>query len=219
MLSLSQPGVSHQWATNKNNPYKNDSNGVLLVYTGSFQSPQFSYDIGIHFEMDPSVGMSYQVTFERGNNVLSHIAIFYKFSNPNQTILYNYLTQKSSVNLNNGGLDDPSVDVMGSATIDNYYCTHLQNVDKNDDHTSQDDFWMSKDLPGFESITNALNQFNPGEGAIFISKSIFKWGGVVKMTHYYEDKKSGATQNAVINLVEANTAMYFPASDFDVPTN
>lgn len=218
MLTLSEPGVSDHLGINKNHPYKKDGKGVLLVYAGSFQSPQFSYDIGIHFEMDSSIGMSYQVTFERGDNVLSHIAIFYKFSNSNQTILYNYLTHNSSISYNNGSVSDPHVDVMGSETIDNYSCTHLQNLDNDDHHTSKDDFWMSNDLPGFQSITNVLNQLNSGEGAIFINGSIFKWGGLVRMTHYYEDKKTGVTQNAVINLVEANATMDFPASDFDVPT-
>jgi hypothetical protein len=218
MLSLSEPGVSDHLGINKNHPYKKDGKGVLLVYAGSFQSPQFSYDIGIHFEMDSSIGMSYQVTFERGGNVLSHIAIFYKFSTPNQTILYNYLTHNSSISYNNGSEGIAQVDVMGSETIGKYSCTHLQNLDTDDDHTSKDDFWMSNDLPGFQAITNVLNQLNSGQEAISINGSIFKWGGLLKMTHYYEDKKTGDTQNAVINLVEANTAMDFPASDFDVPS-
>jgi len=38
-------------------------NGVLLVYTGNFKSPQFSYDTGIHVEMDPSIGLRYEVVY------------------------------------------------------------------------------------------------------------------------------------------------------------
>ncbi|HET7119425.1 MAG TPA: DUF4412 domain-containing protein [Hanamia sp.] len=220
VLSLSEPGVSDHLGTNKNHPYKKDGKGVLLVYAGSFQSPQFSYDIGIHFEMNPSIGMSYQVTFERGDNVLSHIAIFYKFSKPNQSTIYNYLTRHSYISYNNGGEDgDPHAEVAGSETIDKYACTHLQNLDNDKDHTSKDDFWMSKSLPGFQSIVQVLNQLNSDAGSLVINGTIFKWGGLVKMTHYFEDKKTGATQNAVINLVEANPTMSFPASDFDVPSN
>lgn len=219
MLSVSEPGVSDHLGIYKNHRNTKEGNGVLLVYVGSFNSSLFSYGIGIHFEMDSSIGMSYGVVIEQGDNVLSNICIFYKFSKPNQTILYNYLTHNSSVSYDNGPEGNLHVNVLGSETIDKYSCTHLQNLDNNDDHTSKDDFWMSNDLPGFQSVTNVLNQINSGEGAFFINASIFKWGGLVKMTHYYKDKKTGVTQSSVINLAEANPAMDFPASDFDVPTN
>ena len=218
ILSSTKPGLSDHARTKIDYRYIKNGNGVLLVYNGSFKSPQFSYDIDIHFEMDTSIGMSYQVTYERGDNVLSHVAIFYKFSKPNQSIIYNYLTHHSSVSYNNGGEGDPHVDLVGLETIDKYPCTHLQNLVSNSEHISKDDFWMSKNLQGFQAIIKVLNQLNSNAGSLVISGTIFKWGGLVKMTHYYEDKKTGTKQNAIINLVEANPAMDFPASDFDVPS-
>jgi hypothetical protein len=218
MFSRAEPRSRGHSETIKNYANHKKGKGVLLVYNGSFKSPQFSYGIDIHFEMDTSIGMSYQVTYERGDNVLSHVAIFYKFSQPNQSIIYNYLTHHSSVSYNNGGEGDPHVDLVGLETIDKYPCTHLQNLVSNSEHISKDDFWMSKNLQGFQAIIKVLNQLNSNAGSLVISGTIFKWGGLVKMTHYYEDKKTGAKQNAIINLVEANPAMDFPASDFDVPS-
>lgn len=218
ILSVAQPGLSHHSEIDKIHRLQKDGNGILLVYSGSFNSPQFTYDIGIHFEMDTSIGASYQVTFIKGQNVLSHLAIFYKFSNPDQSTIYNYLTHQSYVSYNTRGTGNPRVDVVGSGNIDQYSCTHLQHLNTNENYTSRDDYWMCKDLPGFQAIVKALNQLYTSAGSLMIDGTIFKWGGLVKLTHYYEDKKTGLKQSAVINLVEANAAMNFPAQDFEVPS-
>lgn len=217
ILSLAKPGLPYHAGTNKSHAIQEDSNGVLLVYSGSFASPQLSYDVGIHFEMDSSIGISYQVTFERGSNVLSHIAIFYKFSSPNQSTIYNYLTNQSYISYNKVSTGGSGVNVVGSETIGNYSCTHLQYLDQGGDHISKDDYWMSSDLPGFQTIIKVLNQLNSNAGLLMINSTIFNWGGLVKMSVY--NKKNGFTSSAVINLVEANTNMDFPATDFDVPSN
>lgn len=216
----SKPPLPNQAVNEIIQAHKPGSNGVLLVYGGSFKSPEFSYDIGIHFEMAPSIGVSYHVVFEQGDNTLSHIAIFYKFSNPNQATVYNYLNHKSYISYNNGGPDDgdPHVTVIGQETMDQYSCTHLQNLENNTSNTSKDDFWMCKNLPGFQALTKILNQLNSDAGSLAFNGTIFNWGGLVRMTHYYEDKKTGATQSAEIHLNESNPAMDFPSSDFEVPS-
>lgn len=76
---------------------------------------------------------------------------------------------------------------------------------------------MCKDFPGFQALTKILNQLSSGAGAFAYNGIIFQWGGLVKMTHYFEDKKTGVSQSAEINLDEAE-AMNFPNTDFDVPS-
>lgn len=197
---------------------KGAGRGELLVYTGSFKSPQFTYDIGVHIEMDSSIGLRYEVVYEKGNSVLSHMAIFYKFSQPSQSVIYNFLNHKSHVsNSGNPGVNVPDLTVMGSETVDKYSCTHLQNNSSNNDNTSRDDFWMCKDFPGFQVLTRILNEVSPGGEAFAYNGIIFKWGGLVRMTHYFEDKKTGVSQSAEIDLSEAEP-MNFPNKDFDVPS-
>jgi hypothetical protein len=192
--------------------------GELMVYTGNFKSPKFTYDISIHIEMDPSIGFRYEVLYVKGESLLSDIIIFYKFSQPNQSVVYNRLNHQSHVsNSGNRGVNTPEMEVIGSETIDQYSCTHLQNNSTNNGHTSRDDFWMSKDLQGFQVLTKILNEVSPAAGSFAYNGIIFKWGGLVRMTHYFEDKKTRVSQSAEINLTEA-TPLNFPTKDFDVPS-
>ena len=91
---LCSAGVISPDHAKKNNT---DGNGVLLVYTGNM-SGTMSLDIGIHVEIDSSVGVRYDVVFEKGSNVMSHMALFYKFSDPLKTVIYNFISHKSIVN-------------------------------------------------------------------------------------------------------------------------
>ena len=95
--------------------HNNKSNGkqALLAYIGSV-SGMYAMSIGIQVAIDTTIGVRYEVTFEKGTAVMSHVAIFYKFSNPYQTVLYNFLTHKSTVNKNGGSQDsDANVEVIG----------------------------------------------------------------------------------------------------------
>jgi hypothetical protein len=189
-------------------------NDVLLVYTGSLTSPVTNISIGMRLEIDSSIGVRYEVVFERGSSVLSHIAIFYKFSKPNQSVYYNYLTHKSMISTGSGETNDPEVTVVGKSVIGSYSCTHLQY--KNDNET--DDYWMSKQVPGFLKLMNILKNISPDLAGIAINGSVFQWGGAVKFTHNFVDQESGKKVNANLQLAEANSTMSFPASDFDIPS-
>lgn len=196
----------------------NNGNDVLLVYTGTISSKYLSFDAGIHFEMDPSVGMRYEVVYEKGSNVLSHIAIFYKFSSPYQTILYDFLTHQSTINFSSPSSDeDKNLDVIETSAIGTYNCTHLQKKGASDqDRYEATDFWMSKQVPGFPEVLNALKKMDP-DMLMGITQAVFKWGGLVKVTMTSIDKKRGETANANIELQEANSTMSFNATNFDVP--
>src|SRR6476661_5706774 len=88
---------------------KDSGKQALLEYTGSV-SGMVAYNIGIQVAIDTTIGVRYEVTFERGTAVMSHVAVFYKFSSPYQSVLYNFLTHKSTVNKNGGSPDsDPNV--------------------------------------------------------------------------------------------------------------
>lgn len=208
LISSSTPHVAN----------KTGGKGVLMVYAGNLKSPQTNFDIGIHFEMDPAIGIRYEVVYEKPNKVLSHMAIFYKFSHPNHKTYYNFLTHKSYENNSSGGSGgDPGVVVVGKEMMDKYACTHLRYLNEDKDLISRDDYWMSQKLPGFQEIIKVLNQLNSGAGSLLINGTVFNWGGLVKYKHYEEDKQKGLKMNVVINLIEANPAMDFPAKDFEVP--
>ena len=191
------------------------ANGILLVYTGSM-SGAVNIEIGIHLEIDSSVGVRYEVVFERGSNVLSHIAVFYKYSDPNETIYYNFLTHQSHANKCCGSASDGSnVTVVGQDVIGSYSCTHLQGVTSS--ANDAEDYWVSPKVPGYTRLVNILN--NLGVSEMAFNGTIFQWGGLVKLKHRFTDPKSGKYQNADINLSEVNSTMNFPATDFDVPSN
>lgn len=218
ILSSARPGLPGYARTGINHQYKKDGKGVLLVYAGTMKGPQLNVDIAIHCEMDPAIGIRYEVVFERGNNPFSHIAIFYKFSKPDHSIEYNFIEHKSYLIKNSGGTDDdPDVEVVGKEMMDKYSCTHLQY--HNTDNTEKNDYWMCQNLQGFQAIIKVLNKINSSEGSLMINGTVFRWGGLVKYRGYTEDKQTGTSGVIEVNLVEANAAIDFPASDFDVPSN
>lgn len=192
--------------------------GIMLVYVGNLKSPNINLDIDIHVEMVQAIGLRYEVVYEKGDYVVSHMAIFHKFSQPNQAVYYNFLTHKSMVN--KGGDDSPAdmtVSVVGKGVIDKYACTHLQYLVDDDSKIDRDDYWMSENLPGFQTIVNTVNQMDAGAASIMINGTVFQWGGLVKYSKYFEDKQHGEKVSAEINLMEANTDMEFPVTNFDVP--
>ena len=70
----------------------------MLVYTGRHHESVLLILVqAITPEIDSLVGVKYEVYFEKGSSVSSHMAIFYKFSKPNHSVYYNYLTHKSKV--------------------------------------------------------------------------------------------------------------------------
>ena len=186
-----------------------DSNGILLVYAGNISSMQ----VGIHVEIDSSIGVRYDVAFESGSNVMSHTALFYKFSDPKESVIYNYLTHKSTVIPCCGSAGaGPSVKAVGTVVIDSFPCTRLQSV--NYGERGGEDYWVSTQVPGYSTLLNVLNGISPGVEQMFIEGNIFQWGGLVRMTG-----KGSSGMVANIKIVEANATMSFPATDFDVPSN
>ena len=205
LLSLAFVGFGLKVPHANNKPA---DNAVLLVYSGTIEA----MDIGIHLEIDSLVGVRYDVVFEKGNNVLSHVALFYKFSDPQKTVLYNFATHQSITNNccgTTGG--DPKVMPVGTGEVDKYNCTHVQNVHYNQDHA--EDYWVSTELPGYSLLLKILNKISPAYKEMFIDGNIFQWGGLVKMTSKYKGQMV-----ASINLTEANSTMTFPKTDFDVPS-
>jgi hypothetical protein len=195
-------------------------NGLLLVYAGNISTKYLSLDVAVHFEMDSSIGMRYEVAYEKGSIPVSHVAIFYKFSSPNQTTFYNFLTHQSMINTHSPSSDnDADVAVLGTESIDTFTCTHLQKMGSSDlSETGATDFWMSKQVAGFSQVVDALTKIDPMM-VMGITRDAFNWGGLVKIKMTAINKKTGESSNAIVQLQEANPTMSFPASDFDVPTN
>ncbi|MBS1919851.1 MAG: hypothetical protein JST17_06340 [Bacteroidetes bacterium] len=222
LFSYGKPGLQNFSALKHNDFHKYKGKGVLLVYTGTSQSPVGVFAIGISMETDPAIGIRFEITVKRGINVMSHAAIFHKFSNPKQSIIYNFQSHTASVNYNtnpefNTKLIGGLVAAADKEMIGKYSCTHLQKSDnKGDIIITKDDYWMANNLPGFQSIISALNKVN-GESFFLINNSVFGWGGLVRWDHYEKNKKHNIESNAEINLIEANTDMDFPSTDFDPP--
>ncbi len=192
-------------------------NGVLLVYTGGTTSGPVNMSTGIHIEIDSLVGVKYEVVYERGSSVTSHVAIFYKFSKPDQCVYYNYLTHKSKILITGGKTGgDMQVTVVGKEVIDSFSCTHLQHKGEN----AAEDYWMSKQVPGYLKLINILKSINSDLPGMAINGTILQWGGLVKMksTFHGETKKQKLTGSGSLQLMEANPDMNFPSSDFDVPS-
>lgn len=184
---------------------------ITLSYQGSLTTSEGNGLIGIVVYIDTTIGVRYEMT-----NGISHIAIFYKFSIPYQTVFYNFNTHKSEVIKANGPTDsDPNVDVIGAENVSTYSCTHLQHGGGTNEVS---DYWMSPDIPGFSKLVNALKRINPGLPALAFSGTIFNWGGLVKWTVYDVDKQSGQTINLELHLSNANTKVNLPAKTWDVPT-
>lgn len=189
---------------------------ALLSYIGSI-SGQYNLSIGAQFIIDTTIGLRYDFTLQSGTAVLTHTAIFYKFSNPTQSVLYNYLTHKSSVIKYGGPNDsDPNVNVVGQETIDSLYCTHLQHGAGSNEVS---DYWMSLNVPGFSKLVNALKNISPNMPSLAFSGNVFNWGGLVRWTILDVNPKTGETLSMELHLREANTDVMLPAKSFDVPTN
>ena len=200
--------ISPHYARNSNT----DGNGVLLVYTGKI-SGTMSLDIGIHVEIDSSVGVRYEVVFEKGSNVMSHMALFYKFSDPLKTVIYNFVSHKSIVNsCCDSSSGASNLKVVGTDLIDSFPCTHLQGI--NNSEEGAEDYWVSASVPGYSKLLNILSNLGPGYKQMFVSGNIFQWGGLVKMTQTFHGQGT-----ATVKLVEADSTMSFPETDFDVPSS
>jgi Domain of unknown function (DUF4412) len=183
---------------------------VLLEYTGSLSNPFANITIGAQLSLDTSIGFRYDITFQNGDRVLSHNALFYKFSSPYQTIFYNYLTHKSEVIKQKEADPTNNVTVIGKEKIDSFSCTHLNHTG---DHKT-DDYWMSKSVPGFSQLTQILKHIDPGLMAS-INETIFNWGGLVRIRMV--DTTPNAQTTMALNLIEAQTGLEFKPSDFEVP--
>ena len=180
-------------------------NQALLEYIGTVSN---GVSLGVQVSIDTSIGVRYEVTWQNGAAVISHVAIFYKFSNPYQSVLYNFVTHKSHV-IQYGGSSDsnPDVDVVGKETIDSFPCTHLQHGGGTDEVSN---YWMSPTVPGFSKLVNALKAIN---SAFSFSGTIFNWGGLVRWTIISN------TGNMELHLIEANTDVTLQPKTFEVPTN
>ena len=186
--------VSPNWAGNQ----------AQLEYIGTVSN---GYSLGVQVAIDTTIGVRYEFTMQNGVTVLDHVAIFYKFSDPHRSVLYNFLNHKSHV-IQYGGISDsdPNVEVVGKENIDSFPCTHLQHGGGTDEIS---DYWMSPTLPGFSKLVSALKAINE---ALAFSGTIFNWGGLVKWTI------TSKTINMELHLIEANTDVELPASIFNVPS-
>jgi len=196
--------VSENWAGSQ----------ALLSYIGS-TSGAYSLSIGAQFAIDTTIGLRYDFTLQNGTAVITHTAIFYKFSNPNQSVLYNYLNHKATIIKYGGPNDsDPNVNVVGAETIDSFSCTHLQHGAGTREVS---DYWMSPNVPGFSKLVNALKNISPGLPSLAFSGTIFNWGGLVRWTILDDDPKLG-TMKMELHLREANTDVTLEPTTFDVPS-
>jgi hypothetical protein len=196
------------------------ANGLLLVYAGNISTKYLNLDVAVHIEMDPSIGIRYEVVYEKGSIPVSHIAIFYKFSSPDQIVLYNFLTHQSTTETHAPSPDnDAEVSVLGTEAIDSFTCTHLQKKGSSDlSEIEATDLWMSKQIAGFPQVVNILKKIDPNM-VMGLTQAAFQWGGLIKIMMTAVDKNTGETSKAIVQLQEVNPTMRFPASDFNVPTS
>jgi hypothetical protein len=187
---------------------------VVLDYNGSVTGAE-SMGMGIEVTIDTLVGVRYEVKLTRGGSVFSHMALFYKFSNPQQTIFYDFITHKSTVSKDKGSPDsDANVDVVGKETVGAYACTHLQHGAGTREVT---DYWMSSQIPGFLELINSLKTISAGLPAMAFNGTIFHWGGLVKMKIIDNDPKMGQL-NMDLHLANARINIPLPLNTFDVPS-
>ena len=184
---------------------------VVLDYKGSVTGA-YNMGIGIEVTIDTLVGVRYEVRMTGAIN--SHIALFYKFSNPHQTIFYNFITHKSYVNKDVGPSDShPNVEEVGEEIVGAYACTHLQHAVTHE----VSDYWMSRQIPGFSELSHALENVSADLPAMAFNGNIFKWGGLVKMKIVDTDPEKG--QNLTMNLHLDNAKINIPLrlGTFDIP--
>jgi hypothetical protein len=202
------------YSTNPNTLPKKNTNKVppnwegsqaLLEYIGTVSN---GMSLGIQVSIDTTIGVRYEFTSQSGASVMSHVAIFYKFSDPYESVLYNFVTHKSHVIKYGGTSDsDPNVEVVGSETVDSFQCTHLQHGGGTDEVSN---YWMSPTVPGFSKLVKALKAIN---AALAFSGTIFNWGGLVRWTITSKEA------NLELHLIEANTDVTLQPKTFEVPTN
>ena len=113
-----QAGVSHQG---------NGGSAIFLKYEGNITGQQ-SIMLDLRFEIDSTLGLRYDCEMKLPNG-FSHMVLYYRFDNPNQCILYNYVSRQKTV-LSGGGAADNSADVsvVGKELVNGYNCTHLRQV-------------------------------------------------------------------------------------------
>src|SRR4030095_5723025 len=210
-LSPRPSEISGSRVVNGNTPFGSQ---VILSYVGSMSATGMAEQpIGIMVYIDTTIGVRYEVSINRAGPD-SHVGIFYKFSKPYQTVVYNFNTHKSFVNKGNGSSDsDPNLDVIGKETVNGYVCTHLQNGGGTKRVT---DYWMSTKLPGFSKLVNTLKTINPDLPGMAFNGTIFNWGGLVKWRANAAEEKG--TVSLELNLREANTDVTLSAKTFDVPS-
>jgi len=204
-------------ATKSNNNRENvanhisDAATVSLKYGGIMHSPTTDVNVGVAVELDTSIGIRYEVKFDLGMS--SHIALFYKFSNPHQIIHYNYLTHTTRVIKTGKSAKEEDLSVVGTEMIKNYSCTHLHHENENETQ----DYWMSHSVPGIAQIARALYNIDPSLKVMAIDESLFKWGGLVQLKmKSVMNKGEVATFN--LYLSSAQTGIPINLADFDPPS-
>jgi len=192
-------GLNHQ---------RNGQSATFLKYEGNITGQQ-KIMLDLRFEIDTTIGLRYDCEMKLPSG-FSHMVLYYRFDNPNQCILYNYVSRQKTV-LSGGSAADNGADVsvVGKELVNGYDCTHLRQVSGNKEVFN---YWMSTGLPGYKSFMNVLPAIKADYALHDINASIFKWGGLVKLR--------GGDPGAQLNLdvVEAIADTSFLPSDFEPPS-
>ena len=184
---------------------------VSLKYAGIMSSPAADVNVGVAVEVDTSIGIRYEVKMDLGMS--SHIALFYKFSNPHQIIHYNYITHTTKVIKTGKSAKEEDLSVVGKEMIKNYSCTHLHHENENETQ----DYWMSPSVPGIAQIAGALNHVDPSLKVMAIDETLFKYGGLVQLKmKSVMNKRQVATFN--LYLSSAQAGMPINLADFNPPS-
>ena len=186
---------------------RNDASAIFLKYEGIITGQQ-NIMLDLRFQIDSTLGLRYDCEMKLPSG-FSHMVLYYQFNNPNQCILYNYVSRKKTV-LSGGGVADNSADVsvVGKELVNGYDCTHLRQVSNKKEVFN---YWMSTGLPGYKSLMNVLPAIKADYAMQDINTSVFKWGGLVKL----RGGDPGAQMN--LDIVEAIADTSFLPSDFQVP--
>ena len=186
--------------------------GVLLSYAGFIDGGESGkLEISYRLVMDSRVGFRCDMVLTQGDGKISDVAIFYKFSSPHTFIFYNLFTHKYYEKAITTGDDLEGLTAVGKEMVDTFSCTHLQYKDK----SSEANYWMSTDVPGYSSIWKILKAIGIPLFNSTISGAIFQWGGLVKL--HRSNTSSDGTVTATISLIHADPNFYFPLKDLDPP--
>ncbi|MFL5808872.1 MAG: hypothetical protein ACJ749_05075 [Flavisolibacter sp.] len=209
MLSLTAAGSKMKPIVKLIHPAAN-AKTVLLEYYGEVNSADVKYNVGAQLMLDTTIGFRYDVSFLQGSKAMSHVALFYKFSSPYQTIFYNYLNHKSEVIKQTASTGSNDISVIGKEKIDSFACTHLRHAVNHD----SEDYWMSTAVPGFSQLTQVLQHIDAGLMSS-INGTIFNWGGLVKLSMISSSSKGQIEFK--LHLIDAKTGLRFETSNFEVP--